>query len=237
MAIASNPLQPAAPKPASIPPAMLHRFAGATYWFPGDNSIGEQLLAWARTPIGLAFLLAAGILLGFVMMQLLALLGWAMDWSWLRENPMLRSGSDNCHNAAACALGGGFAGGGSGGKRGRRGGKPHGKVPGGGRGPAPKGPKNPPPGKGGPASGSPTTSSPPPGKSIDPTTDPKTGITKPGDYTPTPGYENNPTEDPAFQQAQQQAEKNNPGLLAPPSQPDSGGGPNYNQMIQKWFWK
>lgn len=237
MAVVTDPVQPAASNPASVPPVMPPPFASATCGSYGGNRIGEQLATWARTPIGLAFLLTAGTLLGFVLMKLLVLLGWAMDWSWLRDNPILRSGSDNCPNPAACVVAAGGAGGGSGGKRGRRGGKPHGKVPGGPGGRAPKGPKTspPPPVRGGPASGSPKTSSPPPGKSIDPTQDPNTGVVKPGDYTPTPGYENNPTQDPAFLEAQQQAEKNNPGLVAPPSQPDSGGGLNYNQMIQNWY--
>ena len=129
MAIASNPLQSAAPKPASVPPAMTHRFAGSTCWFPGDHSIGEQLATWARTPIGLAFLLTAGTLLGFILMKLLVLLGWAVDWSWLHDNPMLRSGSDNCPNPAPCLVAAGGAAGGSAGKGQPRGGKPPGKGP------------------------------------------------------------------------------------------------------------
>src|ERR1700675_4065539 len=113
MAITSDPLQPAASNPASVPTLMPPRLASATCVSYGENTIGEQLATWARTPIGLAFLLTAGTLLGFVLMKLLALLGWAMDWAWLRDNPILRSGSDNCTNPAACVLGGGFAGGGS----------------------------------------------------------------------------------------------------------------------------
>jgi hypothetical protein len=202
MAIASDPLQLAASNPVSVRTVMPHRFASATYRCPGDNSSSEQLAAWARTPIGLAFLLTAGTLLGVVLLKLLVLLGWAMDWAWLRDNPILRSGSDNCPNPAACVVAAGGAGGGSGGKRQPRGGK--------GSGPPPPSvdPKNAPPADG--------------------------GRTTPGDYKPTPGYHGNPIDDPAFVNARQQALHNNPGL-AGSSPPDSGGGINYNHVIQNWF--
>jgi hypothetical protein len=216
MAIASDRLQTAAPNPASVPPVMPPPFASATRGSYGGNSLGQQLAAWARTPIGLAFVLTAGTLLGFVLMKLLVLLGWAMDWSWLRDNPILRSGSDNCPNQAACLAAAGGAAGGSGGKGQPRGGKGSG---GGGTG----GGKGSGGGGGGPASVDPKNAPPADG-----------GRTTPGTYTPTPGYHGNPIDDPAFVNARQQALHNNPGL-AGSSPPDSGGGPNYNQMIQNWY--
>jgi hypothetical protein len=181
MAITSDAVQLAASNPASVPTAMPPPLASATCGSYGDNTIGEQLATWARTPIGLAFLLTAGTLLGFVLMKLLALLGWAMDWAWLRDNPILRSGSDNCPNPAACVLGGGFAGGGTGGGHWGRGGKgprgTGGKLPGG-SGTGGKGPG----GGGGPSGGSgggkpsdPPTGPDPNWQPRDPGTDPVTG--------------------------------------------------------------
>ena len=137
MAITSGPLQRAALNPA----------------------IGEQLAAWARTPIGLALVLTAGTLLGLVTMKLLVLFGWLIDWSWLRDNPMLRSGSDNCPNPGACVIAAAGAGGGSAGKGSPRGGKP-----------PEKGPKDPvPPGRSG---GDPSPGSYTPTKGSDPLHDP-----------------------------------------------------------------
>jgi hypothetical protein len=184
MAITSDLLQLAASNPASLPTVMPRPFASATCAPPDDNSIGEQLATWARTPIGLAFLLTAGTLLGLVLMKLLALLGWAMDWSCLCDNPILRSGSDNCPSPAACVIAAVGAGGGSAGKhwgtggRGPRGtggkspggggGGTGGKAPGGGGGPSGGG------GTDGKPSGPPTGPD-PNWTPRDPGTDPVTG--------------------------------------------------------------
>jgi hypothetical protein len=160
MTITSDAVQLAASNPASVPTVMLPRLASATCGSYGDNTIGEQLATWARTPIGLAFLLTAGTLLGFVLMKLLVLLGWAMDWAWLRDNPIFRSGSDNCPHGAACVVAAGGAGGGSSGKGQPRGGKP-----------PEKGPKDPvPAGMGG---GNPSPGSYTPTKGSDPLHDPQ----------------------------------------------------------------
>jgi hypothetical protein len=202
MAITSDPLQLAASNPASVPTVMPPRFASATCGSYGENTIGEQLATWARTPIGLAFLLTAATLLGFVLMKLLALLGWAMDWAWLRDNPILRSGSDNCTNQAACVIAAGGAGGGSGGPHWGRGGKgprgTGGKVPSGG-GTGGKGPG----GGGGPSGGGgtggkpggPPTGPDPNWTPRDPGTDPVTGqpdLTQPGNPDPWALNEDNP---------------------------------------------
>jgi hypothetical protein len=217
MAITSDPLRLAESSPASVPTVMQQNVVSAASLSGGDNSISEQLTTWARTPIGLAFLLIAGTLLGFILMKLLVLLGWAMDWSWLRDNPILRSGSDNCPNTAPCLLAAGGAGGGSGGKPQPRGGKGSGgSGTGGGKGSGGGG--------GGPTSVDPKNAPPADG-----------GRTIPGDYKPTPGYHGNPIDDPAFANAKQQALHNNPGL-AGSSPPNSGGGINYNQVVQNWYW-
>jgi hypothetical protein len=172
MAIVSDPSQLTALNSASIPKVMPQPFGSATCGTRGHNNIGEQLAAWARTPVGLAFVITAGTLLGLVLMKLLALLGWAMDWAWLRDNPILRSGSDNCPSPAACVIAAVGAGGGSGGKHWGRGGKgprgTGGKSPGGGGGPSGGG------GTGGKPSGPPTGPD-PNWTPRDPGTDPVTG--------------------------------------------------------------
>jgi hypothetical protein len=124
MAIANDRLRLAGSSPASVTAMVPPRPAGAMSGSASDDGIGEMLLLWARTPIGLAFVLTAATLLGYVAMKFLVLYGWAVDWSWLRDNPMLRSGSDNCPNPTACLLAAAAAGGGSVGNGQPRGGRP-----------------------------------------------------------------------------------------------------------------
>jgi hypothetical protein len=252
MAITSDPLQPAGSNPASVPTVLPRRFASATCGSYGENTIGEQLATWARTPIGLAFLLTAGTLLGLALMKLLALLGWAMDWAWLRDNPILRSGSDNCTNMAACLAAAGGAAGGSGGPHYGRGGKgplgTGGKLPGGGgtggKGPGGGGGSSGGGGTGGKPSGPPTGPD-PNWKPRDPGTDPVTGQPDLGQpQNPnTPTTDNMPPDwrpyagDPSTPQpAEAQPDPNNPqgalaGMSDPKNYPPPGPAPLTGDQI------
>lgn len=173
----------------------------------------KKLLRQCRRSAWFTWLrIAGGVALGVVTVKTtMAILGWAIDWSWLPNNSMFRSGSDNCTNWLACLLASGGAGGGSGGRGPSRGGQP--PDPGGKS--SSKGPPDPTGGKG------PTH----------PSAGTGGGNPSPGNYTPTPG--NNPVDDPALQNAQSQYLAHNP---QPGAGQSDGGGINVNHVIQNFFW-
>jgi hypothetical protein len=176
------------------------------------RALKNLLRQYRRSPWLSLLRITGGAALGVVTVKVtMAILGWALDWSWLPNSSMFRSGSDNCPNLLACLLAAGGAGGGSGGKGQPRGGKP----------PDPAGQS--------------TTKGPPDSTAGKGPTDPSSGKgggnPSPGNYTPTPG--SNPVNDPALQDAQSKYLAHNP--QPDPSQPGSGG-ININHWVQNAIW-